>query len=51
LIAGTSVTSRTSQPGFVVPVPDSPGGGVVPYPRNRTWSSRAYKARAVPSGP
>src|SRR6185295_3373666 len=26
---GTSVTSRTSQPGFVVPVPVSPGGGVI----------------------
>ncbi len=45
------MTSRTSRPGFVVPAPASPGGGVVPCPWNQTWSSRAYKARAVSSGP
>jgi hypothetical protein len=27
-VIGTSVTSRTSRPGFVVPAPASPGGGV-----------------------
>ena len=58
--------SHSARPAFIVwhlrdesnvpigirnPDAGSAGGGVVPYPRNRTWSSRAYKARAVPSGP